>query len=381
MKLQIAKSDLVAACQMASTGAGNSGTEIHNHFLFRQNAADPTKLDLLSNSIRTCALVPLQAVTIVTPGEPFTIDSGRLEKWLGVVKDEALTIEYANKVVSISVPGQGVQRFQSLDPVGFPDFDKPLAASKPTATIKASRLKEALSTARLFAGLATADTKKPETCSVEVQNGVLTSTDGMSSVCFIQAPGLENTNLRVHVKDLVGVTKFLGLLGDGDVTIRDYDRTNFFVGSNGAVFGAQRFQQGPPQIKPPTDTPHYQWSVSRDEMRAQVKFLLPGMPKEESRVTLDRKGGPVILTAQSITGTERITVDVSCSAAEEADKAPAIPQGGVPVSYERLLYLLDSLENDAVTLGVSISGSRKQYIRVSEKHGEDNYILLLAARH
>jgi hypothetical protein len=379
MKFQIAKSDLVAAFQMVSEGVASSGNEIYTHLLFRVSPTDSSKIEMLANSVRTCAICPLSAATLLEGGEPFTVEASRMEKWLSAVKDSALTVEFVNKVVTITVPGQGIQKFQSLDPAGFSYFDKLYASAKLTATVKASKLKEALQTAKLFAGNPSVDTKSPEICTVEVQNGVLVSTDKASSVCFVTLSELKDSGLRVHIKDLGGVTKFLGLLGEGDVELLDQDRINFFRGA-GAVFGAGKIQQGPPNVKVPVDQPHYRWKCSRQEMKDQVKFLLPGMPKDVSRVSLDRKGGPILLTAQSVTG-EAITVEVTCLEAVEAPGAPPVPVGGVPIVYERLLYLLDSLEEDEVSLGVSIPNPQKQFIRVSETHEDVDYVLVLAARH
>lgn len=386
MKFQVAKKDLQEAIETV-VGAWSSTGDITSHILFRICQDDNSKVEVLAHSNRVFASCPIKAAVVMELGTAFTVEGWRLKGWLSGIEDAALTMEMLQDgEVRAEVKDYATQTFRSLDPQNFPYWDKSMAKAKSVGKVVASRLSGALKNIKGFAS--PDENTLPEAVVVEVRSGVLTATDKASVLAFITVKGLENSEMRIHAKDIGTMCGFLGSV-DGEVEILETDRHVYLKRlADGAVYGEVRFQIEYPKVVSPPETDQQTWKVKTADLKRAVLFNYYGADKKDNRLYLSRpdEDGPVKVSMKNESG-KLTTVPVPCLESTKGKDVPELPAEGFPISREHAQLLLELLSmSDTITLGINVIAAKKQrYVRVTstffaDEKGEngDTYVFCLA---
>lgn len=382
MRFQVAKRDLEAALQVVSSSISNSGSDISAHYTFRRTGKEEGKygIEVLTYANQTCSSCPLAAVSFSEVGDKkktaFTIEGWRLKDWLKCIPaDSVPEFSLVDGEVTIKVR-RGSQDFQSLDPSTFPYWDKVLAESEVKATLPADRLAAALAYSRLF--IMDKD-GEPDKSVCEVLEGVMYSSD-RKAVTLIKVPGMEESSLRVHGKDVSGFLTFLGTAGDGNVEILEHER-NLFVRRcvDGAVFGEARFQFQFPVPKVKLDDPsHHIWEIPCDEFRSAIGFLVAGADPKDNRLCLAPGAAPGEVTLSMTNTTGKVTTLTLSGITMQSDpQAPAVPEAGFMLDHNVLDKVLTTWKEPMVQFGISFSGGRG-LLRCRHEKLESVYLTIIA---
>lgn len=363
MRFRVAKQDLEAALQVVGTSIASSGSDISAHYTFRRTGTDGKYgVEILTYAGQTWSSCPVHAVSFMDSGEKkktsFTVEGWRLNDWLKAIPGDSVPeFSLLDGEVNVKVR-RGSQDFQSLDPATFPYWDKTLGEATVKATVPADRLAAALSHARLF--ILDKSTTEPEKSVCEVREGVLYSTNNRAA-SWIRIPGMEDSSLRVHGKDVGGLLSFLATAASGDVEILEHPRNTFVRRCfDGAIFGEALFQFA---FRFPSgkmdDPPHHTWRIPCDEFRSAVQFLVSGAAPEDNRLHLVSGDlpGEVIL---SMANTTKKTTSLPLSGVEmQSDpKAPAMPEDGFSLDHNILDKVLGVWKDPVVEVGISFKGNR-----------------------
>jgi len=384
MRFKVAKRDLDEALLVVNSSLSTSDTDISGHYVFRQtgpNAEGKYSIEVLTyNMSRLFSACPM-IVAVEEAGTDktaFTVEGWRLKQWLQYVPEDSVPeFTLVDGEVTIQVK-KGSQTFQSLDPSSYPFWDKALAAAEHKATVKASRLREALSYAKLFLTEKTPD-NDPGRAVTECKAGVFYAMDGRG-LTLIQVQGMENSGLRVHLKDIPGYVSFLGVTPEGDVDVLEHERNLFLRRcSDGAVFGGSRFQHA---CKPPASVTidgknHHTWGVAAAEIKSTVGFLVAGAEKKDVRLGISPGPNPNELLFSMATASGKTTsLVVPLLSNESLPKAPAIPDTGFHLDHTVLTKVLNAWEGDTVGIGINIAGART-FLRFQQEQGGDKFLTVI----
>jgi DNA polymerase III sliding clamp (beta) subunit (PCNA family) len=398
MKIEVAKPDLEAALQVASIGSASTGSDLTTHFVFRHRDED-NGVEVLSNNNRIGCSMPIQGlkVSLSDDSSAFTVESWRLNKWISAVEDSVLTLELKDGVVKATSP-KGSVKFQSLDPGQFSYWDKTLAEVTSSTTVNAKRLQTALSHVKLF--ISDKDTTQPKLAVTEIKKSALQATD-KGALALVALDNLDESNIRVHGKDLGQVLAFLSQSGDEDVEIKEHDRCLFLVRHDGGVLSVGRPPHAFPDINIDRqgDDPHF-WDLRKEEVISAINALAASASKEDTRVTFSApKEGIVGVSMTSASG-EKVSMHLEAQsttipAAEEdgedtvvagfgsQEDAPEIPKGGFGIAYPYLLKLLGQWQSEIVRFGINpqvdkeTGKSKGGWVRFREDRDGDSFLTLL----
>jgi len=355
MKFTVAKQDLEAALAIVTSAMSSTGNDLTSHYLFRVAGSG---MEVLTHSGRIVALSPFIArVEDAQPGiTMFTVEGWRLRAWLRPFKDCAFTFEYDSSSKKVSVEPQGQEelkgsRFESLDPTNWHFWDNALEVAKSIGKIPASRLHHALNHSRKFAS--DQENSSPELCVCEVKNSVLLSTD-KAAATILRVQGLENSNMKVHIRDAGGIMSFLSLAGEAPVEIFEHPRTTFFKRQDGAVYGESRFTAPFPNFKFPSNDDDHVWVLDVDALKRGIQHLVALANKDDTRVIFRRPDptGPVIMTM--MINNESLASSFKLKVSDQVDGVVPIPADGFQLNHQRLSDLLDLQKTDTVRFGVNI---------------------------
>ena len=263
----------------------------------------------------------------------FTIEGKRLRMWLSAVDDAALKLKYDGTVTKASSP-RGRASFQSLDPNGFPKWEKRLSEAKLTTTVPAHRLRAALNYAKLF--VSDNETQTPGLCVVEFRDGDILSTDriGLSK---IKIEEIQGCGIRIHGKDIPAVLAFLSFFGEDNIEILEHDRMMYLVAPDGSVFGESR-----PSAKFPKGKfgglGDYWWDFPKDDLIKAIKILCASAAWEDQRLTLTRVGDDIEASMMSSSG-EKVSFSLPCLDHGGEGKVEVISQE-MSLSYKYLEKIL-----------------------------------------
>ena len=206
---------------------------------------------------------------------------------------------YDEGVVSATAP-RGKIVFQSLDPASFPWWDQLWSSANETGKVRADQLRAAINHSRPF--ISDDDTKNPKLCVVECIEGTLRCTD-LTAMSQTAVPGMTDVTVRLHGKDLGAINSFLALQSDGEVTVYESDRAQFFASldGKGAVFGESRPNAQFPNVGV-DDTYTEKWNLDRNELLTAVKFLVAGASWDDNTLAIERNGEDVTLSMKSCSG-------------------------------------------------------------------------------
>ena len=311
--MKVALSDLQNALAQVRPCVANSAGDITSHYVLRPHESDGVAVYGWTG--KTFAFAPISGTTYEGV-DAFTIEAKRLDQWLSTLTDNAvIDFAYDEGVVSATAP-RGKIVFQSLDPASFPWWDQIWNDAKETGKVRADRFRAAINHARPF--VSDDETKNPKLCVVECIDGTLRCTD-LTAMCQTAVPGMENVNVRLHGKDLGALNSFLALQSDGEVTIYETDRAQFFASldGKGAVFGESRPLAQFPKVDVAEDYTEM-WELDRNEVLTAIKFLASGAGWDDNTLNITRKDGEVVLSMTSTSG-ETLTQGVKSGIEHQCD--------------------------------------------------------------
>ena len=346
MKITVSIDDLHNALGYVRPCVSGSGGDITSHYVFRTD--DTGQTSVYSFSGKTFASTPLLGSTTETTEDQksFTVEAKRLDLWLktltaGITVDLTYDIE-ASEVVAEAPRGRNV--FQSLDPSTFPWWDTLLESATETATVRADHLYGALQHARAF--VCGEEHQMPHLCVVEARGGRLYSTD-TTGAAFVEVPGLGESKIRVHGKDIGSALSFLSLLGDQDISIMEMDKAQFFIFNGTTCFGESRPKDAFPELRINEEDFHESWEMPTDEVNTAIRFLASGASWDDNRLAVERNSEAGVVFSMTSTSGKRLIQQVN------ADFSPEVPTEnayGFSVSHAHLLKLLNLCHNDRVEM-------------------------------
>lgn len=391
MKIEVAKRDLEAALAVVSIAAGSTGNDITTHFVFRHRP-DDNIVEVLANNNRLGASMPLICnVSVEDDTDAFTVESWRLNKWIGAVQDAALTLELTDGQVKATSP-KGSVKFPSLDSKTFPYWDGTFGETEPGVSIPAKRFQAALAHAKLF--ISDKDTTTPEFTVCEIKDGSLQASDraSLTSVTLrtlttdeegteTYEDDLKGSNLRIHGKDLASVLQFLNTCGDEGVEIREHAKALFLIRADGGMLSVGRPRHPFPDItldKKPDDP--FWWEVKKEDLVSAINALVASASRENYKINFKLTDGMVEVSMVSVAG-DTETLHLEALAHEEKEEDIPMPETGFKLAYPYLLKLLGQHKDETVRFGLNPQMKKGKhaggYVRFRENRGADDYLTLL----
>lgn len=375
MKIEVAKSDLDHAMQIVNVGSG-SGADLTGHILFRHTGK---QTEVMAYNGRSGASSPLVCNTTVGEDEEmpaFTVEGWRLTQWLRATSDAALVLESEDGTVTATAPAGSV-RFRSLDPSGFPFWDKQLSSAKKTMEIEATRLQQSLSHSKGF--ISSADTTRPEMAVTEIRDGILWATD-QAALSMVTLDEFSKASIRVHGKDIGSVTAFLGLSGDEKVEVLEHKRSVFFRRSDGSVLNVSRPTTPFLELEDieENEDAHW-WTVSKDAVLQGIGQLTASAPKEELRLTFnfDAADQKITMSMPGVSGTNQLKIECPEFGSSE-DAEEGMPKEGWTVEYPYITRLFNGYKGGkSIRFGLNPSGEDGGWTKVVEDRDGDKYLTIL----
>lgn len=367
--MNLNSTDLEAALKVVRTTVGSS-SDISSHYVFRSREGSLEVLSYDGSAFSSC-IVPH---TKVEEDVSFTVEARRLHAILSTVG--------ANQVLEISVGDSGVGirtsrgkpvPFYSLDPALFPFWDEVLAGARMTVKVSADRLFAAFTHAKQF--IFGEESKAPHLCVAEFRKGVLYSTDN-AGVSLVKMPGMEESSLRVFVKDLGNVLSFLATAKGQEVELLESDRANFIRRADGAVFGETVFAHRFPDFPVNWDEENDQsWSIFQEELMGSLKLLQSGAKTDEPRVRFQKVGDEIVI---SMTDPSGKLISQSIPLVEFAQREGGVTEMPVfAIADAYIVKMFNGNENNKVTLGVT-KREKGGWVRVRDVRGVDTYLTTVA---
>jgi len=371
MKIAVEKADLASALRVAEIGMAGSGTDLTTHFVFRIHSG---RVEILTTNSRVCALAPLTCQFTGEDGAAFTIEGKRLTRWLSGVGDVPVTLEAIGSDVRVQSARSTID-VPSLDASKFPFWDRLLSESKATITVQPDRLTSALNYAKNF--ISDLDTTRPEISQVEVLGGSLWATD-KKAITVITLAGMEDSNLRLHGKDIPTITKFLGLKETEEVTLLEHDRALYVRRGDGALVGTSRPVASFPSLNVDKGGKEDAYFILKTEdilAGFQCLSAAADWANTQMKITFNRSTNQVDLKVKTVSGKEN-GFAVDCVEAENTSK---IPEAGFWVDYPYIREIIGHFSSDTLKFGMHFIG-KSGYIRFVHVNNTDEYLTVLVWR-
>lgn len=354
LSFKVGIGDLNDALTTISPCVGN-GNDITSHFVFK---SEEGTLKIYGWSGKVFGATPV-VTNDLTDGS-FTIEAKRLNLWLATLADDAvITFEMNDDNEVLGTAPRGKNIFQSLDPNNFPWFDGLFASCTKVCTITADLLKNALKHAGSWCYQE--EHNHPNLAVVEARDGNFYSTDTVGA-SVVAVPGLEETNIRVHGKDVASILRFLSKMGDAEIQIFESDRSQFFVVEDGAIFGESRPQNAFPNLNIDIDDYSELWELGKEEVTSAVKFLTSGARWDDNRLYVTRNGDQVNFSMKSTSGKELVQ-----EIGAKINKDSGADTYSFALSHNHLTRLIGLCEGDTVEVRCKEFSNTKGYILVSEE--------------
>lgn len=348
MKLTFAKSDLEQALKVPSLTVGTEEGEISSQFIFREKEGD---IQILSYSGPVFSSSRLVCQSELSDFSSFTIPSKRLRLWLSAVEDASLSFTFDGVKVKATCP-RGTVIFQSMDPSGFPYWDKDLKKAKEVAEVSSQALKDIVTYARLF--VSENETQEPRLCSMQFSNGCLYATNDASGV-EISMEGMEKCSSRLRGKHTTLLSRFLSLCEN--VKIFEHTNGSIFIADNGSVLGEEKISHEFPKLvlSEAIQVPKNYWVFNKSEMLSCIKILSASVDWREDlkdRLVLRKVKDEILLSMQSTAGQE-VELKIPCIEQDKDEEAPEIPLKGFPISAKSMSKILPQVWGEEVKVGLA----------------------------
>jgi hypothetical protein len=217
------------------------------------------------------------------------------------------------------------------------------------------------------------EARNPKMCVVECINGFFFS--GRKE-CLVRsfAKGMEESNIRIHSKDVRSVINFLSKF-KSNVSLLESDRVMILESSDGSVFGEMKFNAKFPELQGFDIDNKYYWTLSSKEILDSIKFLIPAMEHSDIRVLFrPAKNNDVEIGVSAIAGglsTLSLTVNGQSESCYDGE--------GFFVSYPHLVKVLEHLEQDEVVFGINPSPKGNGgFVKISHSVDDINFLSTLS---
>ena len=320
MKITVTKNDLK---QTLDTTSNTLSTlpDITSHFVFavRKN----TLFIKTACPPRIFSMVPVSATTLQLEGDEeqwddFSIEGKRLLKALSAHKDnEVLTISYDNSTKKVSLTSSlgGKNVFESLDPNTFPIWEtymESMVEDNPPKMLKAELLDEAISVTKEFISK---DQARINLCMFEIKDGRIAASDG-SSIILAKHPDFEGKDLKIFIKDLSSVHKFVKDYVGHDFTIKTSPQAQFLIADDSSVLGIMNLPHAGVPLTGKFETlldwkPYRAWLFKKEDLTSAIKWLSSGAQDKDYRLVFNVNTNPVTLLMSSRSGKEDLSQTVA----------------------------------------------------------------------
>jgi len=376
MKIEVAKSDLENALKVVNIGSSGSGGDLTTHILFR-HADSQTELLAYNGRLGTSSPLVCQTTLEDEGVSAFTVESDRLTRWLTAAGDVAVTLEAKDAIVT-ATGSLGSVKFRSLDPSGFPFWDKQISGAKRTIEIEANRLHQALGHSKSF--ISSADTTRPELAVTEIRGGTLWATD-QAALSMVTLEEFSDAALRLSGKDIGPILTFLSLSGEDKVEVLEHKRSMFIRREDGSVLNAGRPSTPFLELEDiDNDENAHWWVIGCSDLDRAIKQLSASAAKEELGLTFNFDPSDQKITL-SMTGDSGSTNTLKLPCPEfgsKADVEVGMPQSGWKVEYTYISRLLASYRGGkTIKIGLNPAGEDGGWAKIEEDRDGDKYLTIL----
>lgn len=382
MEIQIAKSDLSAALQVATIGMGSGSTsaaDLSSHYTFRSKDGSA---EILTFNHRIYTGAPLTGAKVDGDGI-FTVEGARFQEWVKALGDDVITLSYDGKGTVEASTDWGSIRFASLDASKFPFWDADLKDAESRGKIDASRLQKTFSYLQPFI-LKGLETTHPDKCLTEAREGNFLATDRVA-VTVVQMndngePVLKEATLRVNGADVAKLVSFLGL-GNGEVEVLEVEDKNvMFRLPNHSLFMAARPRSAWPPIKvSPDDQDPMGWTVNTEELTRAITWLRSGASKDKDNrdaqlLSFQWKDNQVHLSMARYQGGGENSLAIDATDTRGLD---GLPDGGFRLPYSYLLQLMKLYKEPEFRFGITAKGTRG-WCRFAKNDDGDKFVTMVS---
>lgn len=286
MKITISKNDLKAGLDRASSTLGK-GEDITSHFLF--SLKGESSCDVLScDPPRMFSSIPLVGVKCEGEGQ-FTIDGKRILQAINSI-DGLIEIEYEEGDITLKT-SKGELSFGSLNPANFPPWETMLNESEVAnedGNFTTSVMNEALNSLKPYCSQN--EQRQPELCMVLFKEGKAFACDGFG-LAMAKSSDFDDVEIKVHVKDISPLSKFLKAYDGQDLTILKGDKASFLRVGDGSTIGLMNISFNMPdkittQYADAFDwTPRRVWKFNKASLLNAISFLSSGASDGDNAIT------------------------------------------------------------------------------------------------
>lgn len=387
MQIDVAKRDLESALTIATIAmASGQTTDLQSHYVFHVEGGEAT---IRTHSRRTFCGTPLKCKS---DGDgAFSVEGWRIRQWLSAVGDVALSLRFEDGVVEASSP-RGKMLFASLDPSKYPPYEPNLQEAEKVSETICARVASVFSYLKPF--ILDRETTHPQMSLTEAHEGCLYATN-IASMTIIRMSDpaddgsspllLENSEMRIHVKDVAPLVGFLKLDTDAKVEVLEHKGVCLiFRREDGSLFGVARPQAGFPRFPPDVsvDTPdEVFFEVPVEDMNSAITWLLAGAKRdvEDIRIRWVDNSSLVLAMEAASGGEVKLPVDLV-----EHDGLTQIPKLGFKIPYDAISQVSKNFSDEKLRFGVVIKlddegvSTGKGYVRFRHESGGDVYQTLVA---
>lgn len=315
MKITVAKNDLKETLAVAQNTLSTIN-DITSHFVFvYRNGVLKVKT---ACPPRIFSMTPVTASTVeFTEGEEwddFSIEGKRLLKALSATKDNEsleLTFNSATKRVVLKSSTGGKVEFESLDPNNFPIWETYLDAMEDgDKVLTAELLDEAVTVSKEFISKEQA---RVNFCLFEIEptKGRIVASDG-SSILVAKHASFVGVDLKVFVKDLPSVHKFIKSYVGHNIRLKSSPQAQFLFTDDGAVLGLMKITHGGVPLPEKFDNlldwkPYKAWLFKKDNLVSAIKWLSSGAQANDFRLVFNVASDPVTLFMGTRAGKEDLS--------------------------------------------------------------------------
>ena len=383
MKITVTKDDLKSGLDTTSTTLSTIA-DITSHFVFTVRQGN--LFVKTANPPRIFSMVPVVGATLeLADGEEqwedFSIEGKRLLKALSAHKsNEVLTLVYdpSTKKTTLTSSLGGKNVFESLDPNTFPLWDTFMANMTEDETPKvlsADLLAEAIEVTKEFIST---ETTRIQLCMFEIKDGRIAASDG-HSIILAKHPDFAGKELKVFIKDLPNVYKFIKDYKGHDFVLKSSPQAQFLVCDDGGVIGIMNLPHAGVSLINKFDSlldwkPYKAWLFKKEDLTSAIKWLSSGAQDKDYRLVFDVNTNPLTLYMSSRGGKEDLsqTIEQATYELEDGEELPfnlsmygqvseemdSVSISNFPLNYACLERAIDTLKADDIfCLGVWVDTS------------------------
>lgn len=303
MKITVSTQDLKETLSIAQATLGK-GPDVTSHFIFKKTGAGVSVLTC--DPPRLFSSIPLKGCT-VEGDESFTIEGKKILQAISAVSG-ALEVNHKEGDVEL-ISEKGKLSFPSLDPAAFPPWAEMFETAEHKTDVPAASMAGAMTSLKPY--ISDDETRRPELCMVLFKGGRGYACDGFG-LSMARDPSFEGLSLKVHLKDIPSVVKFLKSHDGHSISVYDGEKASFLKTEDGAVLGFMHLPFDMPAKITDTYaeafewTPRRVWRFEKSAFQSAINFLTSGSGPNDTKVIFNHSESELLsnptLTMNSPTG-------------------------------------------------------------------------------